>query len=132
VNREEIFKQRFSAMLDEMKGAAAIPGELEAVGGLANVFVSHSGQPSWTAFKAAISRADYDGVLSTLRKQGNRLAQEGDMRQVHAMEVLAVSLIAKTQMQDPEIAADAVVLDRLIDNALNLYRGAKPANPIIS
>jgi hypothetical protein len=130
-SKEEIFRERFSAILAAMQDAPA-PEDIAAVGGLANMFVEHSGQASWAGFKAAISMEDYNAILATLQTQGNRLAQEGNRRQVHAIETLAVSLIARTQMRDADIAAGAIILDNLIDQALNRYRSAQPVNPIIS
>jgi len=132
MNREAIFRERFAAILADMKGAEATSEHMAAVGGLANMFTSRAGQANWTGFKANISKTDYDAILAMMQKQGNRLAREGNTRQVRAIETLAVSLIAKTQIRDADIAADAVILDNLIDRALSAYHASTPVSPIIT
>ncbi len=54
------------------------------------------------------------------------------MSRVRAIEVLACSLIARTQSEDIEIAADDKRLNRLIDGAIRQHRSTPSAHPITS
>ena len=51
---------------------------------------------------------------------------------MHAIEVLACSLIAKTQAADAAIAADDKALNRYIDRAIRMHRGTPAPDPVIS
>ena len=42
-----------------------------------------------------------------------------------------MSLVAKTQATDPDIASGGIVLDQMIDDAINMFRDALTAEPII-
>jgi len=129
--KEEDFKQRFAGILLDL--ATSDDADQRAlIGSLAARIVGAAGKPSWAAFKQGLTRADYDGLLRTFQTQGNGLAQQGQRRQVYAIEVLATALVTKTQMQDTEIAAEAPRLDQFIDDAITAYRDAQSADPIIS
>jgi hypothetical protein len=130
-SKEEDFKRRFAGILLDL--ATSDDADAQAMlGGLAVRIVKAAGWPSWTTFKQNLTREDYDGLLRTFQVQGNGLAQQGQHRQVHAIEVLATALVAKTQMQDADVAAEAPRLDQFIDDAITAYRDAQSADPIIS
>ena len=71
-------------------------------------------------------------LLTTFQNQGNALAKQGARRQVFAVEVLAASLVAKTQTNDPELVTGDSMLNDLIDSAIAVFRQASSADPIIS
>jgi hypothetical protein len=48
------------------------------------------------------------------------------------MEVLASSLIARTQARDPEVEADDRALDALIEDAIRQFRDTQAADPLTS
>ncbi len=129
--KEEDFKQRFSGILLDL--TSPDQGEdLLLIGSLAARIIGHAGSPDWPTFKASLSHGDYSSLLTTFQTQGNALAQQGQRRQVRAIEVVAVALVARTQMGDPDIASNAPLLDQIIDDAIRAYRDAQAADPIIS
>jgi hypothetical protein len=128
--KEEDFKQRFSAIVAEMQ--ADDPGQALLVGSLAHQIVSHAKRPNWKVFKAGLGRADYDALLQSFQSQGNALARQGAVAQMRAIEILACSLIARTQRRDPEVARDNRELDGLIDEAIKRYARSLAADPVIS
>ena len=130
-SKEEIFKSRFAAVMADVEDIGG-PEELALVGSLADRIVAQARQPDWTSFKANLSLADYRGLLTTFQTQGNALAKQGAMSRVRAIEVLACSLIARTQSEDIEIAADDKRLNRLIDGAIRQHRSTPSAHPITS
>ena len=130
-SKEEEFKQRFAGVLGDLVASDDQEQRL-LIGSLAARLAAPSNAPSWSAFKVGISLPAYRALLASFQKQGNELARQGRQEEVYAIEVLAVSLVAKTQGTDPEIASGTVVLDQLIDDAITLFQQAKAADPIIS
>lgn len=130
--KEEDFKRRFAAIIADVRSAASDPDELLLLGSLADRIVSHARQATWSAFKSTLSLPTYRSLLTSFQNQGNALAQQGALRQMHAIEVLACSLIARTQVEDRAIVADDQALNRLIDDAIQFYRDSQSADPIIS
>ena len=131
--KEEDFKQRFAGVLLDMRNAAANdPEGMWLVGSLAARIIDEAKQPSWTIFKERISRADWSGLLTTFQTQGNALAKQGAQRQVFAVQVLAASMVAKTQTQDPDIVSGDKILSDIIDDAVTVFRDTQAADPIIS
>ena len=128
--REEEFKQRFAAVMLDLTTAEEAEDRL-LLGSLAERIAGATGARNWSDFKAGLTLDAFRSLLTTFQNQGNSLAQRGERQQVHAIEVLGVSLVAKTQMADPEIAENAPVLDQFIDEAITLYRGTQVADPVI-
>jgi hypothetical protein len=128
--KEEEFKQRFAAVVLDLTTSEDTDMKT-LIGGLAGRIISAAGAPNWIAFKARLSESAYSSLLTTFQTQGNALAQQGQHRQVYAIEVLAVSLVAKTQMGDPDIVSGTALLDPLIDQAITAARNAQTADPII-
>jgi hypothetical protein len=131
-SKEEIFKERLAAVMMDVNGPAPDARDTELLGSLADRIVTTAKKPSWSAFKATLSLEDFRGLLTTFQEQGNALARQGAMAQMHAVEILACSLIAKTQAADPAIAADDKALNRYIDRAIRAHRGTPAPDPVIS
>lgn len=129
--KEEIFKERLAMVMLDANGPDA-GGDMALLGSLADRIVSHAGRQTWSAFKANLSLEDFRALLTTFQNQGNALAKQGAMAQMHAIEVLACSLIAKTQAADAAIAADDKALNRYIDRAIRMHRGTPAPDPVIS
>src|ERR1700749_4630146 len=131
-SKEEEFRHRFAGIVLELSTSddAETTALLGSPGGPIG---SHAGMPSWSVLKQNLTQRDYDGLLRTFQAQGNELARQGQSKQVYAIEVLAVSLVAKTQLTDAEIASGAPLLARIIDDAIAAVRSAQPIpDPIIS
>jgi hypothetical protein len=127
-SKEEVFKSRFAAVMADIEDNVGRPEELALIGSLADRILAQARQRDWSSFKANLTLADYRGLLTTFETQGNALARQGAMSRVRAIEVLACSLIARTQSEDVEIAADDQRLNRLIDGAIRLSRSTASAN----
>jgi hypothetical protein len=128
--KEEDFKQRLAGIMVDLTLVDDAETRL-LIGGLANQLVTHADMPSWTQFNAQISRFDYSELLATLQRQGNELArQDGMANHVHAVEVLGVALVAKTQVADPEVISESARLDTIIDDTIAEFN--RPQSPIIS
>ncbi|MDR3474019.1 MAG: hypothetical protein P4M09_20360 [Devosia sp.] len=130
-SKEEQYKDRLSGILHDL----STTGDAEArllVGSLAAQISGHARTGSWTAFKAGLTLPTYRSLLTSFQTQGNDLARQGQHRQVQAIEVLAVSLVGKTQLGDPEVASSLPALDKIIDDAILAFRQAQAADPIIS
>ena len=131
-SKEEIFKERLAVVMLDVNGPPPDAQTAALLGSLADRIVAAAGKPTWAAFKATLSLEDFRGLLTTFQNQGNALARQGAMAQMHAIEVLACSLIAKTQGSDPAVAADDKALDHYIDRAIRKHRGTSAPDPVIS
>lgn len=130
--KEEDFKQRFAGVLLDMRSAATDdPKGMWLVGSLAARIIDQAKQPDWATFKQKLSRQDWSALLATFQTQGNALAKQGARRQVFAVQVLAASLVAKTQSQDPEIISGDTLLNQIIDDAITVFRDNLSADPVI-
>ena len=117
VTKEEFFKPRFLGLVRELADpATADPQSLIAIGALARRMMDDAKVKSWAAFKRGQTRALYDATLRVFQKQGNAMVQEKKLRTAYAIQVLAMSLIARTQA-DTEVEAGDRQLDGIIDLA---------------
>lgn len=120
--KEEEFKQRFVAVLKDLQTGGK--NDIEAMwllGSLAAQIIERVRQPSWPALKASLTREAYDGLLRDFQNQGNSLYQEGKAKHAYAIQILGISLIAKTQM-DRQLKAGEALLDEIIDYTIAVYR----------
>jgi hypothetical protein len=127
--KEEEFKQRFVAVLKDLQTNGK--NDVEAMwllGSLAAVLVDKAGQPSWPALKASLTREAYDGLLRDFQAQGNALHQQGKGKHAYAIQILGISLVAKTQL-DEQLQAGAALLDEIIDYAVVIYRKTSHLGP---
>lgn len=120
--KEEEFKQRFVAVLKDLQANGK--NDIEAmwlVGSLATQIIEKARQPSWPALKAALTREAYDGLLRDFQKEGNALHQQGKGKPAYAIQLLGISLVAKTQ-RDEQLKAGEALLDEIIDYTIAVYR----------
>ena len=131
--RDEDFKQRFDSILLDLRISGRTDGQtMWLVGSLAARLIDQGQQPTWSSFKHTLSQPTFRSLISSFQKQGNDLAKTGATQQVYAIQVVAVSLVAVTQTDDPEIVEDDKVLDQIIEDAISIYREAIASDPIIS
>lgn len=127
--KEDDFKQRFVAVLQDLRGNGSTdPEAMFLIGSLAARLVDRSAQPSWTNYKTTMTSAAYDKLLRDFEKQGNDFHKEGKAKQAYAIQVLAMSLVARTQI-DPEVQAGDTLLDEILGFLIAAYRKAKAADP---
>ena len=131
--KEEDFKQRFDSILLDMRAGGTRDAEgMWLIGSLGARIVDQGQQPSWAEFKRTLSQPNFRALITSFQKQGADLAQQGAHQQIYAIQVLAVSLVARIQNEDPEIADGDKILDQIIDDAISIYRETLAADPIIS
>ncbi len=122
--KEEDFKQRFVAVLKDMRTNG--PEDQEAmflIGSLAARLVDGAGQKSWADYKLKMTPAVYDKLLRDFERQGNAFHQEGKKKHAYAVQLLGISLIARTQ-KDPEVRAGDGLLDEMIGFLIAAYHEA--------
>lgn len=126
--KEEEFKQRFATVLADLQQTGVNDGEaMGFIGSLGFELAHKLQQDSWSGAKTVITAETYNGLLKSFETQGNSLHQSGKAKQAYAIQALAVSLIAGTQRQDPQMAAGEKLLDAIIDRAVALHRQQHPA-----
>jgi len=127
--KEEDFKQRFAAILTDLQeNAKKDPEALWLIGSLACEIAEKSGKTSWGAFKSSMSQQTYSQLLGDFEKEGNRQYREGDQKKAYAIQVLAVSLIAKTQV-DPHMQSGDAILNQFVDMTMSVYRQNREPKP---
>jgi hypothetical protein len=126
-SKEQDFKERLVAVMRDLKdNGTKDPEAVWMIGSLATRLVDLYRLKTWTQFKAQLSREAYDQLLRDFEQQGNGYHKDGKAKAAYAIQLLAISVIARTQ-------ADIVVRqgDRLLDGLINgmiiTYRQAKAA-----
>ena len=120
--KEALFREKFVGLLAELTSPSGeFADALVIVGALARRIMADAGVSGWTRFKESQSAASYDAALRTFQKHGNTLVAERKLRTAYAVQVLAMSMIARTQ-SDPAVQAGDRQLDQIIDFAATQTR----------
>ena len=128
-SKEEDFKDRFVAVLQDLRtNGGKDPEIMFLIGSLAARLTDRAGQPGWAAYKVALAPEAYDRLLSDFQTQGNAFHREGKAKHAYAVQVLAISLIARTQ-KDPELQAGDRLLDEMLGFLIAAYRKAEAMTP---
>jgi hypothetical protein len=126
MTKEQDFKLRFAAVLQDLQQTGSKDNEaMLLLGSLASDLADNLKSVTWTAAKSAMSAKTYDTLLHTFEAQGNEHHQAGRKKHAYVIQILAVSLIARTQRADPEMQAGEALLDQIIDYTLAVYRKNK-------
>lgn len=127
--KEEDFKERFVAVLQDLRSnGGKDPEAMFLIGSLAARLLDRAKQPSWATYKANLAPQVYARLLSDFQKQGNAFHKEGKAKHAYAIQVLAISLIARTQ-NDDEVRAGDSLLDDMLGFLIAAYREAQAADP---
>jgi hypothetical protein len=117
------FKARFIALIKDLgENASKDPETIWLIGSLAGSMLEDASQSNWSELKASLSREGYDQLLNAFKAQGNELASSGNHKAAYAIQTLAISVIAPTMAKDEHIAAGNQLLDKMVDDAINMYR----------
>lgn len=123
--KEEDFKQRFVALMEDLRKDGTKDAEaMWTLGSLAATLIDKARATSWPALKRQLSAADYDGLLRDFQTSGNTFFQEGKRRQAYAVQVLGMSLVARTQ-QDADLQEGDRLLDEIIEKSVASYRQSR-------
>ena len=123
-NRQEFFIRRFFKVMKEMgENTQNDPEGIWMIGSLAASLLDQSQKRNWAHFKKTLTPEVYDGLIESLRKQGNQLAGEGKEKAAFAIEVIALSIIAPTQSDNHEhLASGDKLLDKRVQDSVNFFR----------
>lgn len=125
--KEAQFKQLMISVLADLHEDGVKDAEtMELVGHLAADLADQLEQKTWTAAKQAMTAAVYDALLESFRTRGNQFYQDGRGKHAYAIQLLGVSLVAKTQRFDADVAAGEQLMDQVINSAVAHYRRTRP------
>lgn len=128
MTKEQKFKQRFAAVLKDLQENGSKDNEaMWLLGSLAADLSDDLKAVNWSAAKRGMQPQTYDTLLRTFESQGNEHHREGRGKHAYAIQTLAISLIARTQGADPQMAAGEALLDQIIDYTVAVYRREKAA-----
>lgn len=128
--KEELFKQRFAAVLKDLHDAGGEDGEAMAIlGSMAGELALANNQTSWTAFKQGLGNDTYRQLLTAFEEKGNEHHKAGRTKQAYAIQALAMSVIAMTQRADADVAAGERLLDQAIDHTAAAYIALRNQQP---
>lgn len=123
--KEEDFKQRFVAVMRDLReDGRRDPEAVWLLGSLAAMIIDKAKAKSWPALKQQLSGADHDGLLHDFQKSGNAFHKEGKVKQAYAVQILGMSLIARTQ-RDADVLAGNELLDEIIGKSIAVYRRSR-------
>ena len=125
--KEEDFKERFVALMQDLRAnATKDPEATWLIGSLATRLIDLYKLKTWSQFKLALTPPAYSKLLSDFEKEGNGFHQQGKAKAAYAVQVLGISLIARTQ-SDEQVRAGDSLLDEMIQAMVAVYRKAKAA-----
>lgn len=128
-SKEEDFKDRFVAVMQDLRSNGGKDPEIMfLIGSLAARLLDRAQQPTWAAYKANMAPSVYTKLLSDFQKQGNDFHREGKTQHAYAIQVLAISLIARTQ-SDPDVRSGDGLLDDMLGFLIAAYRKAEAMTP---
>lgn len=123
--KEDDFKERFVALMQDLRENATKDAEATwLIGSLAARLIDLYKLKTWSQFKAALTPPAFNKLLKDFETEGNGFHRQGKKKAAYAVQVLAVSLIARTQT-DEQVRAGDGLLDEMIQTMVAVYRGAK-------
>lgn len=125
---EQDFKSSFIAVLKDLQENGRNDDEaLWLLGSLASDLLDDLKATDWPSAKRAMNVETQNGLLHTFETQANAHHKAGRVKQAYAIQAMAVSLIARNQSADPQIAAGEPLLDQFITASVIAYRQQKAA-----
>lgn len=122
--RDVIFRERLIAMTEELNsGTNRDPRLRLTIGAYAIRMVKEARARDWVDLKERADGPTYDSMLRLFQKQSEAAAKNADTTVVRAMEVLALSLIARRQYQ-ADLLPGVGFLDGYIGNCCKAVRNS--------
>jgi len=120
--KEEEFKHRMASVYNDLQShGIKDPKAMAAIGRLGRRLSEDAGVKSWSELKRGLTAESFRWLLKEMETNGNRLYLEGKDFDAYAVQLLAMSLVARTQ-KDPDIRGGEALFDRLIDEAIVAHR----------
>ncbi len=127
--KEDDFRERFVAVMKDLHENGESDQEaMYLIGSLASLLMAKANAPSWPAFKSNLKPVDYSLLLSDLEKQGNKFHKDGKRKHAFAVQVLALSVVAPTQVHR-DVTAGNKLLDQYIARLVRVFRKAEEMTP---
>ncbi|MBI4920270.1 MAG: hypothetical protein HY834_00840 [Devosia nanyangense] len=114
LERDAIFRERLVALMTAIKGKEGNAPKLRRlVGAYATKMAKEAGARDWADLKQRADAPTYDSALKMFQTQSQAASKAGDTDAVRALEVLAISLVARHQYQE-DLAPGVAMLDDYI------------------
>lgn len=127
--KEDDFKERFIAVMKNLHSdGQKDPEAMWLMGSLAARLCDKSRQPSWTQFKSSRTKRGYDSLLEDFAKEGNAYHNQGKVRHAYAVQLLAMSMIARYQ-KDEDVQVGLKLLDEMIDRSIVNFKKSRNTTP---
>jgi len=126
-SKEQDYKERLVAVVRDLK--ENIRDDAEAmwlIGSLAARLIDLYRLRTWSQFKAQLTPQAYDQLLRDFEQQGNGYHKEGKAKAAYAIQLLAISTVARTQSA-PDVKEGELLLDGMINAMVASYRQAQVA-----
>ncbi len=129
MTKEQDFKRHFAAVLRDLnEGGRKDPEAMLLLGGLASDLSDDLKRKNWTLAKQVMTPVIYNQLLKRFDQEGSDHLAAGRTTHAYVIQALAVSLVAGTQRNDPEMKSGEDLIDVLINRAIALYRAQPKAN----
>lgn len=127
--KEHDLKMRLVAVVQDLGGTGRKdPKAVWMIGSLAATLIDKAKASSWRELKDALGSKDYDKLLADFIRVGNTSHQAGEEHKAYACQTLGISLVCRTQRDDPQFVEGELLLDRIIGGAVEIYRRTTRAN----
>jgi hypothetical protein len=124
LERDQVFRERLIALTEQLNAGANNDKKLrQTVGLYASRMPRDAGARDWADLKQRADGSTYDSMLKLFTTQAEEAHRRGDTSIMQAMEVLALSLIARRQYQ-PDLAPGVGFLDKFIERCATRARRA--------
>jgi hypothetical protein len=121
-DRDQIFRERLIALTEELNaGANNDKRTRQLVGQYATRMPREARARDWADLKERADGPTYDSMLNLFTRQADDAHRVADKSGRRAMEILALSLIARRQNQ-PDLVQGIAFLDKFIENCATRAR----------
>ena len=112
--RDAIFRDKITALMTDLNGGEGRDKKLRrTIGAYSDKLAQEAGAKDWQDFKQRADGPTYDSLLRFFQQQSETMQKHGDREGVRALEILAVSLIARRQYAE-DLQPGIAFLDRYI------------------
>ena len=123
MTKEQDFKRRFATVLQDLqRDGKDDKAAMLLLGSLASDLSRDFKANDWTQAKRSMSAAASNALLKKMQEEGSAHQAAGRSKHAYAIQALAVSLVAHTQLTDPDMRTGDRLLDDLINSAIGFYR----------
>jgi len=112
--RDAIFRDKLTALMADLNGGEGRDKKLRrTIGAYSDKLAQEAGAKDWGDLKERADGTTYDSLLRFFQRQTETMQKHGDHEGARALEILAVSLIARRQYAE-DLLPGITFLDRYI------------------